>query len=146
MRELDIKTLTSCSRNHVIWNLLLVSSFADLNFIAQFVIPFANYFIAEIISIESPSEYEKDSWQLDDTEKTAAINRLRDEGNELYRQGKIEAAEGRYKIALGMIEQLLMKFVARYGVIQLDPKFQQTVIFILFHSAERNHMIPNGWN
>lgn len=86
----------------------------DSNFIEHFVNSSENWTLAEIISIESPSEYEKDSWQLDDTEKTAAIERLRDEGNELYRQGKSEAAEGKYKIALGMIEQLLMKFVIWY--------------------------------
>lgn len=67
---------------------------------------------AELISIESPSEYEKESWQLNDIEKTAAIDRLREEGNELYRQGESEAAEEKYKTALGMIEQLLMKYVS----------------------------------
>lgn len=63
----------------------------------------------EIISIERPTDYEKESWQLSDTEKTAAITRLREDGNELYRKGQTEKAEEKYKSALGMIEQLLMK-------------------------------------
>lgn len=65
--------------------------------------------ISEIISIEQPDQYEKDSWQLNDDEKLKTVNRLREEGNELYRQKKHLEAEAKYQLALGMIEQLILK-------------------------------------
>lgn len=71
-------------------------------------IPTGSDFV-EIVSIELPNEYQKDSWQLDDNEKTNAIKVMREEGNELYKKGDTEAAEDKYRRAIGMIEQLLMK-------------------------------------
>lgn len=67
------------------------------------------FFLEEIISIEQPNEYQKESWQLNDDEKTVAIRTLREEGNNLYKKGDRDAAEEKYKMAIGMIEQLLMK-------------------------------------
>lgn len=67
--------------------------------------------IVEIVAIEKPNEYERESWQLNDDEKISAIKILREEGNKLYRLGKHEDAEKKYRTALHMIEQLLMKYV-----------------------------------
>lgn len=66
-------------------------------------------FNSEIISIESPAEYEKESWQLNDEEKMKSVNECRELGNDLYRNGKIDEAEIKYKSALAIIEQLLLK-------------------------------------
>lgn len=65
----------------------------------------------EILSIDCPNEYEKESWQLSDAERTAAIQEYREAGNELYRNGKIVEAEEKYRAAVAIIEQLLLKYV-----------------------------------
>lgn len=64
----------------------------------------------ELLSAELPDEYEKESWQLDDTEKLSTINRLRNEGNDAYKAKDYEHAEQRYRTALGMVEQLILKY------------------------------------
>lgn len=67
-------------------------------------------YFAEIISIEQPNEYEKESWQLNDNEKSKTISEYRESGNELYRNGKIEEAEEKYRSALAIVEPLLLKY------------------------------------
>lgn len=62
-----------------------------------------------MISIELPDEYEKESWQLNDNEMMNTIEEYRVQGNKFYRNGKIDEAEEKYKVALGIIEQLLIK-------------------------------------
>lgn len=64
-----------------------------------------------MISIERPNEYVKESWQLNDDEKLVAVQKFREEGNQLYKEGKVKVAEEKYRQAVGMIEQLLMKLV-----------------------------------
>lgn len=64
---------------------------------------------AELISVELPNEYEKETWQLNDTERFKIIGESRTVGNELYRNGKITEAEEKYRAALEIIEQLLLK-------------------------------------
>lgn len=67
----------------------------------------------ELISIELPHEYEKESWQLNDNEKTNTVQKYRDLGNELYRNGKIAEAEEKYRAALAIVEQLLVKYALK---------------------------------
>lgn len=67
------------------------------------------YIFIELLSVELPSEYEKESWQLTENEKFTTIKENREIGNELYRNGKIDAAEEKYRAALGIVEQLLLK-------------------------------------
>lgn len=62
--------------------------------------------------MESPDQYEKESWQLNDTERFKVISESREVGNELYRNGKIGEAEEKYRAALEIIEQLLLKYVS----------------------------------
>lgn len=59
--------------------------------------------------MELPDEYEKETWQLNDTERFKVISENRELGNELYRNGKIDEAEEKYRSALEIIEQLLLK-------------------------------------
>ncbi|XP_031632118.1 AH receptor-interacting protein [Contarinia nasturtii] len=66
-------------------------------------------FIIELISVELPTEYEKESWQLTENERFSTIKENREIGNELYRNGKIAEAEDKYRAALAIIEQLLLK-------------------------------------
>lgn len=64
---------------------------------------------AELISVELPDEYERETWQLNETERFKLITENRELGNDLYRQGKIDGAEEKYRAALEIIEQLLLK-------------------------------------
>lgn len=66
-------------------------------------------FIIEIISIERPEEYERETWQLSEDERRTAIQTYREQGNELYRTKKIDEAATKYETALGIVEQLLTK-------------------------------------
>lgn len=65
--------------------------------------------LIELISVELPDQYEKETWQLNDTERSNTIKENRELGNELYRSGKIDEAEEKYRAALAIIEQLLIK-------------------------------------
>lgn len=65
----------------------------------------------ELISIELPDEYEKESWQLSENEKFNTVKECREIGNELYRKGKIDEAEEKYRSALAIIEPLLLKYL-----------------------------------
>lgn len=66
-------------------------------------------FTIELFSIEMPEEYRKDVWQMTDEEKLNTVVKLKDEGNEFYKQRKIEVAEECYKTAVGILEQLMLK-------------------------------------
>lgn len=54
-------------------------------------------------------EYEKESWQLNESEKSIAIETLRLKGNQLYKEKNYAEAEKSYRNALGMVEQLILK-------------------------------------
>lgn len=57
-----------------------------------------------------PDDYEKDAWQLNDEEKLSNIERLRNLGNAAYKQKDFEAAESHYCRAVGLVEQLIIKY------------------------------------
>ncbi len=71
-------------------------------------------FIMEVISIEEPESYKKETWQMDAQEKLDSIPKLREEGNSLYRQNRTEEASQKYFQAIGMLEQLMLRFVNSY--------------------------------
>lgn len=66
-------------------------------------------FTIEILSIEFPEEYEKESWQLNDEEKIESIDDFRLKGNEFFKNSQLVKAEESYSKALGMIEQLMLR-------------------------------------
>lgn len=84
-----------------------------LNVINEWIVCFT-FESTEMISIELPEEYQRDSWQLSEDEKTKAIHVLREEGNALYAKGDRDAAELKYHSAIAIIEQLLMKWVKNW--------------------------------
>lgn len=77
---------------------------------SPFFIFLDSFFITEILSVELPNEYEKESWQLNDSEKSNTIQEYRELGNDFYKNGKIDEAEEKYRAALAIIEQLLLKY------------------------------------
>ncbi|EDO41295.1 predicted protein [Nematostella vectensis] len=66
-------------------------------------------FEIELISVNKPGEYKKETWQMDPKEKLAAIPKYKEEGNELYVDGKYKDAAEKYAEALGCLEQLSIR-------------------------------------
>lgn len=66
-------------------------------------------FTIELLSVEMPEDYEKDSWQLNDDEKVKTVDELRERGNEQYKFKNYSEAMKSYELALGMLEQLMLK-------------------------------------
>lgn len=66
-------------------------------------------FTLEVLSIELPEEYEKESWQLNEDEKLVSVEDFRLKGNELFKINKFVQAEECYSKALGIIEQLMLR-------------------------------------
>ncbi|CAI9734728.1 AH receptor-interacting protein-like [Octopus vulgaris] len=65
-------------------------------------------FTLELTKIEAPGGYKQESWELNESEKLAAVPKLREEGNELYRDKKFKEANEKYAEALGMLEELML--------------------------------------
>lgn len=61
------------------------------------------------MKIEPPGTFEKESWLLDENEKRITIPELKEAGNEFYNKGMYKEAEEKYMLALGFLEQLMMK-------------------------------------
>ena len=66
-------------------------------------------FIIELLKVELPDEYEKESWQMGEDEKLARIPQLKEEGNKLYNSKEYIKAADKYAFAIGMLEQLMLK-------------------------------------
>jgi len=66
-------------------------------------------FTLEVLSIDLPEEYEKESWQLNEDEKLLQIEEYREKGNDLFKQNKFKQAEEFYSKALGILEQLMLR-------------------------------------
>ncbi|XP_037820608.1 AH receptor-interacting protein [Lucilia sericata] len=66
-------------------------------------------FIIDLFSIEKPEDYKKDTWQMSDEEKLKTSLKLKDEGNEFYKQKQFTQAEECYRTAVGLLEQLMLK-------------------------------------
>ncbi|XP_045172004.2 AH receptor-interacting protein-like [Mercenaria mercenaria] len=66
-------------------------------------------FTIDLIKIERPGSYEKESWTLTDEEKQDKVPKLKEAGNELYKQKKYSEAAEKYGEAIGLLEQLCMK-------------------------------------
>ncbi|KAF0294354.1 AH receptor-interacting protein [Amphibalanus amphitrite] len=65
--------------------------------------------VIELLSAEAKSDYERESWALNEQEKLASVTELRERGNALYRDGKHEAAAEKYADALGRLESLMLR-------------------------------------
>jgi len=66
-------------------------------------------FIFEVLTIEEPEDYEKETWQLNPEEKNDKVPELKEEGNRLYREGHHGPAAERYAQALAILEQLMLR-------------------------------------
>ena len=66
-------------------------------------------FVIELLSVELPDEYIKESWQLDVDEKLVSVSKLRSEGNQLYSSKQLDGASDKYAEAIGRLEQLILR-------------------------------------
>ena len=66
-------------------------------------------FQLELLKVDQPGEYKKESWAMSAEEKDEAISRLREEGNVLYRAGSHAEACEKYFEALGYLEELSLR-------------------------------------
>lgn len=66
------------------------------------------YFFSELIKVVQPSEYEKESWQMTEDEKLKNVPILKEKGNKLFQDKKIQEAASNYALAIGILEQLML--------------------------------------
>ncbi|XP_075220398.1 AH receptor-interacting protein [Lycorma delicatula] len=66
-------------------------------------------FVMELLRVENLGEYEREGWQFSEEERKAAVPRLREEGNELYRKNCPSEAANKYAQAIGFVDQLMLK-------------------------------------
>lgn len=71
-------------------------------------------FIIELIEVASAGDYQKETWQMDEGEKMEQVPLLKEEGNRLYKEKDYKAAAEKYRVAIGILEQLMLKYVAFY--------------------------------
>jgi AH receptor-interacting protein len=64
--------------------------------------------VTELLKVDAPEDYKKESWQMNEEEKLNAIPHLHAEGNSLFNNKNYEAASEKYALALGLLEQLML--------------------------------------
>lgn len=75
----------------------------------MFFILFTIVFYLEIIKVEQPEDYDKELWQMEETEKINLVPNLREMGNLEYRNKNYVKAAELYAKAIGILEQLMLK-------------------------------------
>lgn len=63
----------------------------------------------ELLKVEQPGQYTQESWAMTEKEKTAAIPKLKEEGNVLYKAGDFQSASEKYFQALAYLEELSLR-------------------------------------
>ncbi|KAL7831847.1 hypothetical protein AOLI_G00293950, partial [Acnodon oligacanthus] len=66
-------------------------------------------FVIELLKVQQPSEYDRESWALSDEEKLKAVPVLHGQGNKLYKLGRIEEAMNKYKEGLICVKNVQSK-------------------------------------
>uniref|UniRef100_A0A8B9PGA8 Aryl hydrocarbon receptor interacting protein n=1 Tax=Apteryx owenii TaxID=8824 RepID=A0A8B9PGA8_APTOW len=66
-------------------------------------------FDIEVLKVEEPGSYQQDPWAMTDEEKLQAVPLIHKEGNELYREGKVQEAAAKYYDAIACLKNLQMK-------------------------------------
>ncbi|XP_051719082.1 aryl-hydrocarbon-interacting protein-like 1 [Ctenopharyngodon idella] len=67
------------------------------------------YFVMELLKVQQPSEYDRESWALSDEERVKAVPVLHGQGNKLFKQGRYEDATMKYKEAIMCIKNVQTK-------------------------------------
>ncbi|XP_036272568.1 AH receptor-interacting protein isoform X2 [Pipistrellus kuhlii] len=80
---------------------------ADLDALQQSPQPLA--FDIEMLKVEGPGTYQQDPWAMTDEEKAKAVPVIHQEGNRLYREGRVKEAAAKYYDAIACLKNLQMK-------------------------------------
>ncbi|ROK28217.1 Aryl-hydrocarbon-interacting protein-like 1 [Anabarilius grahami] len=67
------------------------------------------YFVMELLKVQQPSEYDRESWALSDAERVKAVPVLHGQGNKLFKQGRYEDATQKYKEAIMCVKNVQTK-------------------------------------
>ena len=63
--------------------------------------------------VQQPSEYNRETWALNDEERLKAVPVLHGQGNKFYKQGEYEKAIQKYKEAIICIKNVQIKVIER---------------------------------
>nr|XP_019782723.1 aryl-hydrocarbon-interacting protein-like 1 isoform X1 [Tursiops truncatus] len=66
-------------------------------------------FVIELLQVEAPSEYQRETWNLSKDEKMQAVPILHGEGNRLFKLGRYEEASTKYQEAIVCLRNLQIK-------------------------------------
>ncbi|XP_043940085.1 AH receptor-interacting protein [Protopterus annectens] len=66
-------------------------------------------FTIEMIQVQEPGTYRQDPWAMTDEQKLEAVPFIHEEGNQLYKQGKIAEASTKYYDAIACLKNLQLK-------------------------------------
>ncbi|EGW06941.1 Aryl-hydrocarbon-interacting protein-like 1 [Cricetulus griseus] len=66
-------------------------------------------FLIELLQVEAPSEYQRETWNLNNEEKMQAVPLLHGEGNRLYKLGRYDQAATKYQEAIVCLRNLQTK-------------------------------------
>ncbi|XP_041087866.1 AH receptor-interacting protein-like [Polyodon spathula] len=66
-------------------------------------------FHIDLLKVEAPGSYRQDPWAMSDDEKLAVVPSIHEEGNQLFREGKVKAASEKYHNAIACLKNLQMK-------------------------------------
>ncbi|KAJ8257166.1 hypothetical protein COCON_G00193180 [Conger conger] len=67
------------------------------------------YFVLELVKVEQPSEYDRESWALSDEERLKVVPLLHGQGNKLFKQGHYPQAANKYKEGIICIKNIQTK-------------------------------------
>ncbi|XP_073421675.1 aryl-hydrocarbon-interacting protein-like 1 isoform X4 [Dendrobates tinctorius] len=70
-------------------------------------------FVLELLKVESPSMYKRETWALNNDEKLKVVPLLHGEGNRLFKLGRFEDANNKYREALICLKNLQTKCLLR---------------------------------
>ncbi|XP_034404687.1 aryl-hydrocarbon-interacting protein-like 1 isoform X4 [Cyclopterus lumpus] len=71
------------------------------------------YFVMELIRVQQPSEYNRETWAMSDKERLKVVPVLHGQGNKLYKQGHYQDATQKYKEAIICLKNVQMKCLLR---------------------------------
>ncbi|KAJ1168870.1 hypothetical protein NDU88_000782 [Pleurodeles waltl] len=66
-------------------------------------------FELEMLKVEDPGSYRQDPWAMTDEEKLQAVPLIHEEGNQLFKEGKVQEAATKYYDAIACLKNLQMK-------------------------------------
>ncbi|KAM4844855.1 aryl-hydrocarbon-interacting protein-like 1 [Thomomys bottae] len=66
-------------------------------------------FVIELLQVEAPSEYQRETWNLTNEERMQAVPILHGEGNRLFKLGRFEEASAKYQEAIICLRKLQTK-------------------------------------